>query len=98
MALFDQKNFNGEVFGAYVDKTPNLNRNELLKSGAVVEMKQYAAMLPDQTGGNYITVPIKARIGGDADNYDGNTDINRSTGYYARNPNAIPQILKGKKL
>lgn len=75
MALFDQKNFNGEVFGAYVDKTPNLNRNELLKSGAVVEMKKYAALLPDQTGGNYITVPIKARISGDADNYDGNTDI-----------------------
>ena len=75
MALFDSKNFNGEVFGAYVDQTPNLNRNDLLKSGAVVEKQQYAAMLPDQVGGNYITVPIKARISGEADNYDGNTDI-----------------------
>lgn len=75
MALFDTKNFNGEVFGAYVDTVPNLNRNELLKSGAIVEKPQYATMLPDQTGGNYITVPIKARIGGTADNYDGNTDI-----------------------
>ena len=61
MALFDQKNFNGEVFGAYVDRVPNLNRNELLKSGAIVEKPQYATMLPDQTGGNYITIPIKAR-------------------------------------
>lgn len=75
MALFDQKNFNGEVFGAYVDRVENLNRNALLKSGAVVEHPEYASMLPDQTGGNYITVPIKARIGGTADNYDGNTDI-----------------------
>jgi len=25
---------------------------------------------------------------------DGNTQINRSFGYFARNPNAIPQILK----
>lgn len=75
MALFDLKNFNGEVFGAYVDAVPNLNRNELLKSGAIVEKSQYAAMLPDQTGGNYIAVPIKARIGGTADNYDGSTDI-----------------------
>lgn len=75
MALFDLKNFNGEVFGKYVDATPNLNRNELLKSGAIVEKPQYAAMLPDQTGGNYITIPIKARIGGDADNYDGSTNI-----------------------
>ncbi len=75
MPLFDQKNFNGEVFGAYVDTVPNLKRNELLKSGAIVEKSQYATMLPDQTGGNYITVPIKARIGGTADNYDGNTNI-----------------------
>ena len=75
MALFDQKNFNGEVFGAYVDRVPNLNRNELLKSGAIVEKPQYATMLPDQTGGNYITIPIKARIGGTADNYDGSTSI-----------------------
>ena len=75
MALFDMKNFNGEVFGAYVDQVENLNRNALLKSGAVVEKPEYAAMLPDQTGGNYITVPIKARIGGTPDNYDGSTDI-----------------------
>lgn len=76
MALFDQKNFNGEVFGAYVDRVENLNRNALLNSGAIVEHQEYASMLPDQAGGNYITVPIKARIGGTADNYDGNTDIN----------------------
>lgn len=75
MALFDQKNFNGEVFGAYVDQTENLNRNELLKSGAIVERPQYASLLPDQTGGNYLTIPIKARIGGTANNYDGNTNI-----------------------
>lgn len=75
MALFDAKNFNGEVFGAYVDQTENLNRNELLKSGAIVEKPQYAAMLPDQVGGNYITVPIKAKINGNTVNYDGGTDI-----------------------
>lgn len=79
MALFDAKNFNGEVFGAYVNKAPNLNRNELLKSGAITEKPQYATMLPDQTGGNFITIPIKARIGGTASNYDGNTDIGTSS-------------------
>lgn len=75
MALFDLKTFNAEVFGRYVDIAPNLNRNELLKSRAVVQRQQYASMLPDQTGGNYIVVPIKARIGGTPDNYDGGTDI-----------------------
>lgn len=75
MALFDAKNFNGEVFGAYVGQGENLNRNELLKSGALVEKTQYASMLPDQAGGNYISVPIKARITGTPSNYDGKTDI-----------------------
>lgn len=75
MALFDVKNFNGEVFARYVDAIPNLKRNELLKSRAIVEKRQYASMLPDQVGGNYITIPIKARISGEANNYDGNTDI-----------------------
>lgn len=75
MALFDLKNFNAEVFGRYVDTAPNLNRNELLKSRAVIQRPQYAAMLPDQTGGNYIVMPIKDRIGGTPDNYDGSTDI-----------------------
>lgn len=75
MSLFDEKNFNGEVFGAYVDTVPNLNRTELLKSRAIVQKQQYASMLPDQTGGNFITVPIKARITGEADNYDGGTNI-----------------------
>ena len=27
---------------------------------------------------------------------DGNTSINRATGYYARNPNAIAKILQGR--
>lgn len=75
MALFDAKNFNGEVFGSYVDQIDNLNRNELLKSGALVEKQEYAAMLPDQAGGNYIVLPIKARISGTPSNYDGKTDI-----------------------
>lgn len=75
MSLFDAKNFNGEVFGTYVDQVKNLNRNQLIQSGAIVENNQYASLLKDQVGGNYITVPIKARIKGTAGNYDGNTDI-----------------------
>lgn len=79
MPLFDDKNFNGEVFGAYVDATENLNRNELLKSGAIVEKPEYASLLPDQAGGNYLTIPIKARIGGNSVNYDGKTNIDATS-------------------
>lgn len=75
MSLFDAKNFNGEVFSTYVDAITNLNRNELINSGALVNKPDYASLAPAQSGGNLITVPIKARIGTTALNYDGNTDI-----------------------
>lgn len=73
--LFDAKNFNGEVFDTLVRTTPNLRLNELLKSGAVIEKNEYAAMLKDQQGGHFITTIIKARIGGKTVNYDGKTKI-----------------------
>lgn len=75
MALFDLVNFNGEVFDAAVRETPNLRLNELLHCGAIVERSEYAPMLPDQKGGNFITTLIKARLSGKTVNYDGKTDI-----------------------
>lgn len=73
--IFDSKNFNSEVFAKYVEQTPNLNRNELIKSKAIRNRQDIAAMFPDQVGGNYATVPIVGRIGGKAQNYNGSTDI-----------------------
>lgn len=75
MALFDLANFNGEVFDATVRETPNLRMNELLHCGAIVERGEYASMLPDQKGGNFITTLIKARLSGNTVNYDGKTNI-----------------------
>lgn len=74
-SIFDSKNFNGEVFAKYVEKTPNLNRNELLKSKAIVQRQDLAGKFSDQAGGNYATVPIVGRISGKAQNYNGSTDI-----------------------
>ncbi|SHN03813.1 hypothetical protein SAMN02746066_04545 [Anaerosporobacter mobilis DSM 15930] len=73
--IFDSKNFNSEVFMAYADKTPNLNRNELIKSKAIRQRQDIASKFADQVGGNYATVPITGRIGGKAQNYNGSTDI-----------------------
>lgn len=84
MPLFDSVNFNGEVFDAVVRSTPNSRMNALLKSGAIVEKPEYASMLPDQKGGNYIVTLIKERIGGKSTNYDGKTNITASSrGNYA---------------
>lgn len=73
--IFDSKNFNAEVFGAYVDKTPNLNRNELIKSKAIKPRQDIATSFKDQVGGNYAVIPIFARVGGASQNYNGSTDI-----------------------
>ena len=79
MALFDSKNFNGEVFGAYVETTPNLNRNELIKSRAIKQNQELASTFKDQVGGNYAVVPMSGRIGGAAQNYNGSTNITASS-------------------
>lgn len=73
--IFDSKNFNAEVFGAYVEKTPNLNRNELIKSRAIKTRQDIATSFKDQVGGNYVVIPITGRIGGTPQNYNGSTDI-----------------------
>ena len=74
-SIFDKKAFNAEVFGRYVDTVSDLRRNELLKAGVFRVRNDIKAMFPDQTGGNYAMIPMKAPIGGDAVNYDGSTDI-----------------------
>lgn len=74
--VFDDKVFNGEVFGKYVETVSDLKRNELLKSGVLRVRGDLKSAFSAQTGGNYVVVPIKAPIGGEADNYDGGTNIN----------------------
>ena len=76
MALFDSKNFNGEVFQKYYERIPNPNKTELIKSRAIRPRQDLASAMADQTGGNYITTPLTGLIGGSAQNYDGSTDIN----------------------
>ena len=83
MSQFDSKTFNGEVFGKYVSRIPNMKRNELIKSKAIITNTALASMFPDQSGGNYATIPYKGKIGKSTKNYDGATDIdaNRSDTY-----------------
>ena len=75
MSQFDAKTFNAEAFGRYVERIPNLKRNELLKSGVLNVRNDLKAMLTEQTGGNYITIPMKGLLDGEAQNYDGATNI-----------------------
>ena len=73
--IFDNKYFNAEVFGKYLDTVPRIKQNALLKAGVLRTRADLKTMLADQTGGNYISVPMNGRIGGDVLNYDGSTNI-----------------------
>lgn len=75
MGVFDSKNFNSEVFGKYLETVPRVKQNALLKAGVLNVRNDLKAMLSDQTGGNFISVPMTGRIGGTALNYDGATNI-----------------------
>ncbi len=76
MAKFDSKSFNPQAFGAYVNRIPNVTKNELAKSGAVGTNEQAKAALNNQTGSLYARIPYFGRISGStSQNNDGTTDI-----------------------
>ena len=79
MATFDFKNWNAEVFQKYVKIAPDIKKDAILKSGALILRQDLAQVLKDGVGGNYITEPMKAQLGGNADNYDGSTTITADT-------------------
>lgn len=83
--IFGLKYFNDEVFGKYVESIPRVKQNAFLTAGVLRTRNELKNMLRDQTGGNFITVPMTGRISGAADNYDGNTNISEGEiGTYAQ--------------
>ena len=75
MGVFDSKNWNSAVFQKYLETVPRAKQNALLRSGVLRTRSDLKARLVDQVGGNFINAPIVGRIGGDVQNYDGDTDI-----------------------
>lgn len=73
--IFDTKFFNAEVFGKYLETVPRYKQNAFLTSGVLRARNDLKGMLADQTGGNFISIPMVGRIGGTALNYDGSTNI-----------------------
>lgn len=72
---FDAKSFNAEAFGAYIRNVPNTKRNELIRSRALVGNPDIRSAFSNQTGTYYARLPLLGNIGGDAQNYNGSTDI-----------------------
>ena len=80
MPKFDSKSFNAQAFGAYVNRIPNVKKNELAKSGAVGTNEQARAALSNQTGSLYARIPYFGRISGEtSQNNDGSSTDIKST-------------------
>jgi hypothetical protein len=85
MSKFDQKTFNPQAFGRYVELIPKVTVNELLKSRALQPNSQIRQAFAAQTGVVYATLPMYGRLDGEPLNYDGETDITAtSTTTYER--------------
>ena len=73
---FDSKSFNPEAFGRYVERIPNVKKNQLIQSGAVGTNENAKTALASQTGSLYARIPYFGRISGEtSQNNDGGTDI-----------------------
>lgn len=79
MGVFDNKHFNSEVFGKYLETVPRIKQNAFLKAGIFNTRPEIKTMLSDQTGGNYVSLPMVGLISGTPLNYDGATDITADT-------------------
>ncbi|MCD8090948.1 MAG: phage coat protein [Clostridiales bacterium] len=82
---FDSKSFNPQAFGKYVERIPQLKKNELVKSGALKGNIEIRNAFSSQTGTAYAVLPMYGLLDGDVLNYDGVTDIEAtSTTTYER--------------
>ncbi|WP_317367733.1 major capsid protein [uncultured Tyzzerella sp.] len=75
MGEFNHKSFNQVAFGKYIENLPNVKKNELIKSAVLKPNAEIKRAFSSQGGTGYAILPMYGRIGGEALNYDGKTDI-----------------------
>ncbi len=77
MPKFNAKSFNEKAFGKYMSAIPNAKLNKLKESRAIVSDKRLRETFAtsSQTGTVYAVLPYFGLIGGDAQNYDGETNL-----------------------
>lgn len=79
LATFNDKHFNPQAYGKYIETIPRVRENKLLNSGVLKFDKRLQDLLSTQTGSHYGVIPILGRINGTVQNYDGATDITAGT-------------------
>lgn len=75
---FDSKSFNPQAFRYMVGRVPNMRRNEIRKSKALMGNSDIRKAFTSQDGTVYARIAMKGLLDGEAVNYDGQTDIEAS--------------------
>jgi hypothetical protein len=77
MSKFNAKSFNERAFGVYMNAIPNVKLNKLRESRAIVADQRLRETFVNsgQTGTVYAVLPYFGLIGGDAQNYDGVSNL-----------------------
>lgn len=77
MGKFDAKSFNEQAFGKYMSAVPNVRLNKLRSSRAITGDARLREAFKDnsQTGSVYAILPYFGLLGGEPQNYDGQTDV-----------------------
>lgn len=79
MNKFNQKSFNPQAFGRYIENIPKVKKNELIKSAVLKPNSEIKRAFSQFGGTGYAILPMHGRIEGEAINYDGKTNIMPNT-------------------
>lgn len=79
MSKFESKSFNPQAFGKYLEKLPQLKKNELIRGKVLKGNSQIKSAFGPQTGTAYAILPMYGVLDGEAQNYDGITDVESAT-------------------
>lgn len=72
---FDSKIFDSEAFGDYVGRVPTVKKSELIARHVFVGNSEIRSLFSGSGNAAYARIPLFGAISGDAQNYDGVSDI-----------------------
>ena len=85
VSVFDNKAYNPQAFGAYIESLPKDRENALIKANIFRSSSDVRSMFANQSTTAYGVIPMYGNFEGEAQNYDGTTDLtgtNLDTYYY----------------
>jgi len=97
-SLYNAKYFNSEVIMESVGNIKDTTKLEIVQIARRRIDSELPMRMPDQKGGNIASIIVHGNLGGNADNYDGETDISvGSTTNYLQTVVAIGRAKAWKK-